>query len=184
MSLTLKSVSMWLSPIVLRNMNKSTTILTSSRASLRLLMLTTSLTEQSEVLLELLEALVLEELLDTVLDMEVFTTRGLQTQEIKVTPAVLTVRTRRRSSATSTPRRTPVRFPSKPARRLLTQSTLSSVRKESILSVRRLMKEDITALVLSLTTPTSLPPHHTQGIRHLLGKDTTRNSSFVFSFSK
>merc|ERR1719369_162019 len=183
MSLTLKSVSMWLSPIVLRNMNKSTTILTSSRASLRLLMLTTSLTEQPEAL-ELLEALVLEELLDTVLDMEVFTTRGLQTQEIKVTPAVLTVRTRRRSSATSTPRRTPVRFPSKPARRLLTQSTLSSVRKESILSVRRLMKEDITALVLSLTTPTSLPPHHTQGIRHLLGKDTTRNSSFVFSFSK
>merc|ERR1719369_195304 len=183
MSLTLKSVSMWLSPIVLRNMNKSTTILTSSRASLRLLMLTTSLTEQPEAL-ELLEALVLEELLDMVLDMEVFTTRGLLTQEIKDTPAVLTVRTKRRSNATSTPRRTPVKSPSKPARRLLTQSTLSSVRKESTLSVRRLMKEDITALVLLLTTPMSLPPHHTQGIRHSLGKDFTRNFSFVFSFSK
>merc|ERR1719309_1740984 len=177
MSLTLKSVNTWSSPIVLRNMNKSTTILTSSKESLKLLMLTTSLTEQQE-------ALVLEELLDMVLDMEVFTTRGLLTQEIKDIPAVPTVRTRRRSSATNTPRRTPARFLNKPARRLLTQSTLSSVRKESTLSVRRLMKEDITALVLLLTTPTSLPPHHTQSIRHSLGKDTTRNFSFVFSFSK
>merc|ERR1719419_593338 len=183
MSLTLKSVNTWSSPIVPRNMNKSTTILASSKASLKLLMLITSLTEQPEAL-ELLEALVLEELLDTVRDMELFTTRGLLTQEIKDTLAVLTVRTRRRSSATSTPRRTPVKSPSKLARRLLTQSTLSSVRKESILSVRRLMKEDITAHVLLLTTPTSLPPHHTLGIRHSLDKDTTRNFSFLFNFSK
>merc|ERR1712215_28955 len=78
--------------------------------------------------------------------MPVTTTRGQPTQEITDTQAVLTGRTRRRSSAISTPRRTPARSPSRLARRLLTQSMLRRVRRESILTVRSPMKEDTTAL--------------------------------------
>merc|ERR1712013_785644 len=68
------------------------------------------------------------------------------------TPVVLTVKTRRRSSATSTPRRTPARSPSRLARRLWTQSILKSVRRESTLFVRSHMREVITALVLLIIT--------------------------------
>merc|ERR1719419_54734 len=121
MSLTLKSVSMLSSLTALRNMNKFTTTLTLSKASLKLLMLTTS-------------------------HMPVTTTRGQPTQETTDTQAVLTVRIRRRSSATSTPRKIPARFPNRLARRLLTQSTLRSVKRESIPTVRSPMKEDTTAL--------------------------------------
>merc|ERR1711976_438455 len=74
------------------------------------------------------------------------TTRGQPTQETTDTQAVLTVRIRRRSSATSTLRRTLARSPSRLARRLLTQSTLRSVRRESILTVRSPMRGDTTAL--------------------------------------
>merc|ERR1712112_582589 len=97
------------------------TTLTLSKESLKLLMLTTS-------------------------HMLVTTTRGQPTQETTDTQAVLTVRIRRRSSATSTPRKTHAKSPSRLARRLLTQSTLRSVRRESILTVRSPMKEDTTAL--------------------------------------
>merc|ERR1719431_1109961 len=47
------------------------------------------------------------------------------------TLAVLTVKTRRRSSATSTPRRTLARSPSRLARKLWTPSIFKSVQKES-----------------------------------------------------
>merc|ERR1719309_1003492 len=121
MSLILKSASMWLSLTALRNMNKFTTTLTLSKESLKLLMLTTN-------------------------HMPVTTTRGQPTQETTDTQAVLTVRIRRRSSATSIPKRTPARSQSRLARRLLTQSMLKSVRRESILIVRSPMREDTTAL--------------------------------------
>merc|ERR1719244_167234 len=78
--------------------------------------------------------------------MLVTTTRGQPTQETTDILAVLTVRTRRRSSAISIPRRTPARSPSRLARRLLTQSMLRSARRESTLTVRSPMKEDTTAL--------------------------------------
>merc|ERR1719419_1846285 len=127
MSLTLKSVSMLSSLTALRNMNKSTTTLTLSKESPKLLMLTTS-------------------------HMPVTTTRGQLTQETTDTPVALTVRTRRRSSAISTPRRTPARSPSRLARRLLTQFMLRSVKRESILIVRSLMREDTTAPELLIIT--------------------------------
>merc|ERR1712111_335991 len=72
------------------------------------------------------------------------------------TPADPIVKTRRRSSATSTPRRTPVRSLSRLARRLLTLSTLRNVRRGSTLSAMKLMREVITAPVWSITTPRSL----------------------------
>merc|ERR1719308_661514 len=72
------------------------------------------------------------------------------------TPVVRSVKTRRRSSATSTPRRTPVRSQSKLVRKLLTLFTLKNVRSESILNVMKLMREVITAPVWSITTPRSL----------------------------
>merc|ERR1712226_775073 len=68
------------------------------------------------------------------------------------TPVVLTVKTRRRSSATSTPRRTLARSPSRLARRSWTPSILKSVRRESALFVRSHMREVITALVLLIIT--------------------------------
>merc|ERR1719419_391182 len=128
MSLTLKSVSMLSSLTALRNMNKSTTTLTLSKESLKLLMLTTS-------------------------HMLVTTTRGQLTQETMDTPAALTVRTRRRSSATSTPRRTPARSQGRLARRLLTQSMLRSARRESTLTVRSPMREDTTVPEWLIITP-------------------------------
>merc|ERR1711970_849705 len=68
------------------------------------------------------------------------------------TLAVLTVRTRRRSSATSTPRRTLARSPSTLARKLWTPSILKSVRRESTLFVRSHIREVITALVWLIIT--------------------------------
>merc|ERR1711976_508759 len=94
---------------------------TLSKESLKLLMLTTS-------------------------HMPVTTTRGQPTQETTDTQVVLTVRIRRRSSATSTPRKTSAKFPNRLARRLWTQSMLRSVRRESILTVRSPMRGDTTAL--------------------------------------
>merc|ERR1719244_2138585 len=139
MSLTLRSVSMLLSLTALRNMNKSTTTLTLSKESLKLLMPTMS-------------------------HMPVTTTRGQPTQETTDILAVLTVRIRRRSSATSTPRKTPARSPSRLARRLLIQFMLRSVRKESILTVRSPMREDTTALGWLIITPRSLLLQITQDI--------------------
>merc|ERR1719153_1120706 len=60
--------------------------------------------------------------------------------------------TRRSNSATSTPRKTLARFPSRLARKLWTPSTLRSARKESIHIVRKHMREVITALVLLIIT--------------------------------
>merc|ERR1712128_180862 len=68
------------------------------------------------------------------------------------TPQDLTVRTRRTSSATSTPRRTLARSPSRSARRLLTPHTLRSVRRSSQLTVRKLMRRFITAPMLLVMT--------------------------------
>merc|ERR1719209_1452846 len=68
------------------------------------------------------------------------------------TPVVLTVKTRRRSSATSTPRRTLARSPSRLARRSWTPSILKSVRRESTLFERSHMREVTTALVLLIIT--------------------------------
>merc|ERR1711970_1422110 len=67
--------------------------------------------------------------------------------------AVLTVKTRRRSSATSTPRKTLARSPSKLARKLWTPSILKSVGRESIPIVRNHMRGVTTALVLSIIIP-------------------------------
>merc|ERR1711976_324191 len=106
---------------------------TLSKESLKLLMLTTS-------------------------HMPVTTTRGQPTQETTDTQAVLTVRIRRRSSATSTPRRTLARYPNRVVRRLLTQSMLRSVRRESTLTVRSPMKEGTTALEWLIITPRLLLP--------------------------
>merc|ERR1712119_223 len=69
------------------------------------------------------------------------------------TLAVLTVRTRRRSSATSTPRKTLARSPSRLARKLWTQSILKSVRRESTPIVRNHMRGVTTALVLLIIIP-------------------------------
>merc|ERR1711887_500939 len=64
------------------------------------------------------------------------------------TLVVLTVKTRRRSSATSTPRKTLARSPSRLARKLWTPSILKSVRRESTPIVRNHMRGVTTALVL------------------------------------
>merc|ERR1711970_566278 len=69
------------------------------------------------------------------------------------TLAVLTVRTRRRSSATSTQRKTLARSPSRPARKLWTQSILKSVRREYTPIVRNHMRGVTTALVLLIIIP-------------------------------
>merc|ERR1719342_1822426 len=105
----------------------STTTLTLSKESLKLLMLTMS-------------------------HMLVTTTKGQLTQETTDTQAAHTVKTRKRSSATSTPRKTPARSPSRLARRLLTQFMLRSVKRESILIVRSLMREDTIAPELLIIT--------------------------------
>merc|ERR1739838_734374 len=65
---------------------------------------------------------------------------------------ITTVKTRRSSSATSTPRKTLARSPNRPARKLWTPSILRSVRKESTLIVRKQKREVTTALVLLIIT--------------------------------
>merc|ERR1711862_915757 len=77
----------------MRSMNRSTTTLTLSKESLKLLMLIMN-------------------------PMRVITTSVPLILVTTATPVVLTVKTRRRSSVTSTPRRTPARSPSRLARRL------------------------------------------------------------------
>merc|ERR1711942_377427 len=91
------------------------------------------------------------------------------------TPAVLTVRTRRSNSATSTPRRTPARSPSRLARTLLTPSILRHARKESIHSVMKHMREVTTALVLLLMILKSLLLHRILDTRSFMGGTITRN---------
>merc|ERR1712058_87670 len=80
------------------------------------------------------------------------------------TPVVLTVKTKRRSSATSTPRKTLARSPSRLARKLWTPSLLKSVKRESTLFVRKLMREVTTALVLLIIIQRLLLPLITQDI--------------------
>merc|ERR1719427_1439998 len=69
------------------------------------------------------------------------------------TLVVLTVKTRRRSSATSTPRKTLARSPSRLARKLWTPSILKSVRRESTPIVRNHIRGVTTALVLLIIIP-------------------------------
>merc|ERR1711930_44200 len=90
------------------------------------------------------------------------------------TPVVLTVKTRRRSSATSTPRKTLARSPSRLARRLWTPSLLKSVKRESTLFVRKLMREVTTALVLLIIIQRLLLPLITQDIMRLMEVIITR----------
>merc|ERR1711887_100174 len=61
--------------------------------------------------------------------------------------------TRRSNSATSTPRKTLARSPSRLARKFWTPSTLRSVRRESTPIVRNHMRGVTTALVLSIIIP-------------------------------
>merc|ERR1712029_1023044 len=98
---------------------------------------------------------------------ETITSVQLTLERTMDTPADPIVKTRRRSSATSTPRRTPVRSPSRLARRSLTLSTLRNVRRGSTLSAMKLMREVITAPVWSITTPRLLL---------LLNMEATRNT--------
>merc|ERR1712112_803084 len=95
--------------------------------------------------------------------------------ETKDTPAVLTVRTRRSSSATSTPRRTPARSPSRLARTLLTPYILRHARRESTHSVMKHMREVTTALVLLLMILKSLLLHRILDTRSFMGGTITRN---------
>merc|ERR1719411_2398774 len=88
---------------------------------------------------------------------------------------VLTVRTRRSSSATSIPRRTPARSPSRLARILSTPSILRHARKESIHSVMKHMREVTTALVLLLMILKSLLLHRILDTRSFMGGTITRN---------
>merc|ERR1711862_1051777 len=94
--LKLRSVSMLSLHIVPRSMNRSTTTLTLLKESLKLLMLISK---------------------DMVMEMETMSSVRLETKD---TPVVLTVKTRRSSSATSTPRKTLARSPSRLARTLWT----------------------------------------------------------------
>merc|ERR1711976_727302 len=139
-----------------KNMNKFTTTLTLSKESLKLLMLTMS-------------------------HMPVTTTKGQLTQETTDTQVVLTVRIRRRSSATSIPKRTPARSPSRLARRLLTQSMLRSVRRESILTVRSPTREDTTVPEWLIITPRLLLLLTTLDITRATEGIITRKLSFLES---
>merc|ERR1712183_50915 len=124
----LTSVSMLSSHIVQKSMNRSTTTLTLLKESLKLLMLIMN-------------------------PMLVITTSVPLILVTMGTLAVLTVRTRRRSSATSTPRKTLARSPSRLARKLWTPSILKSVRRESTPIVRNHMRGVTTALVLLIIIP-------------------------------
>merc|ERR1712034_211130 len=91
------------------------------------------------------------------------------------------LKTRRRSSATSTPRKTLARSPSRLARKLLTPSLLKSVKRESTLFVRKLMREVTTALVLLIIIQRLLLPLITQDIMRLMEDIITRiYFDFVF----
>merc|ERR1712126_702724 len=106
--------------------------------------------------------------------MLVITTSVLPILVTMDTPVVLTVKTRRRSSATSTPRKTLARYPSRLARRLLTPFLLKSVKRESTLFVRKLMREVTTALVLLIIIQRLLLPLITQDIMRLMEVIITR----------
>merc|ERR1711862_685342 len=84
------------------------------------------------------------------------TTSAMLMLEAMDTLPDLTVKTRRTSSATSTPRRTLVRSPSKSARRLWPPHTLRSVKKSSPLTVRRLMRRFTTVPMLLVMIPSLL----------------------------
>merc|ERR1712243_528822 len=137
--------------IVLRSMNRSTTTLTLSRESPKLLML-------------IMNPMVMETMSSVLLMLET-----------KDTPAVLTVRTRRSSSATSTPRKTPARSPSRLARILSTPSILRHARRESIHSAMKHMREDTTVLVVLLMILKALLLHRTLDTRSIMGGTITRN---------
>merc|ERR1712098_66825 len=106
--------------------------------------------------------------------MLVITTSVLPIRVTMDTPVVLTVKTRRRSSATGTPRKTLARSPSGLARRLWTPSLLKSVKRESTLFVRKLMREVTTALVLLIIIQRLLLPLITQDIMRLMEAIITR----------
>merc|ERR1712098_808654 len=106
--------------------------------------------------------------------MLVITTSVLPILVTMDTPVVLTVKTRRRSSATSTPRKTLARSPSRLARKLWTPSLLKSVKRESTLFVRKLMREATTALVLLIIIQRLLLPLITQDTMRLMEVIITR----------
>merc|ERR1719347_2232422 len=130
-------------------MNRSTTTLTLLKESLQLLML----------------------IMKTML---VITTSVLPILVTMDTPVVLTVKTRRRSNATSTPRKTLARSPSRLARKLWTPSLLKSVKRESTQFVRKLMREVTTAPVLLIIIQRLLLPLITQDIMRLMEVIITR----------
>merc|ERR1712215_575893 len=72
--------------------------------------------------------------------------------EKKFTPVDLSVMIRRSNSATSIPRKTLARSPSRLARKLWTPSILRSARRESTHIVRKHTREVIIALVLLIIT--------------------------------
>merc|ERR1712014_235403 len=111
--------------------------------------------------------------------MLVITTSVLPILVTMDTPVVLTVKTRRRSSATSTPRKTLARSPSRLARKLLTPSLLKSVKRESTLFVRKLMREVTTALVLLIIIQRLLLPLITQDIMRLMEAIITNKCFYI-----
>merc|ERR1712106_588796 len=98
------------------------------------------------VLLDMTPGLLMNIALITMVMM--ITTRGQPMLEIMDTTVVLSVKTRRSRSATSIPMRTLARSPRQLARRLLTPSTLRSVRRSSTLSVRNLTSSIIPVSML------------------------------------
>merc|ERR1712058_124081 len=111
--------------------------------------------------------------------MLVITTSVLPILVTMDTPVVLTVKTRRRSSATSTPRKTLARSPSRLARKLWTPSLLKSVKRESTLFVRKLMREVTTALVLLIIIQRLLLPLITQDIMKLMEAIITNKCFYI-----
>merc|ERR1711970_483741 len=111
----LRSVSMLSSHIVQKSMNRSTTTLTLLKESLKLLMLIMN-------------------------PMLVITTSVPLILVTMDTLVVLTVRTRRRSSAANIQKKTLVKFLDKLVKRLLTQSILRFVKKGSTLTAKKPMR--------------------------------------------
>ena len=79
-------------------------------------------------------------------------TTSVQHNLEKIFTLDISVMTRRSNSATSTPRKTLARSPSRLARKLWTPSILRSARRESTHIVRKHMREVIIALVLLIIT--------------------------------